>query len=390
MKALARALLLLSLGFIQIKTICVSTHAQSATTNGLVALYSLNGNAADVLGSGNVGTLFNGAFFTNGIAGEPKSAVYCDGVNAYVFFGKNNDVYPNQILSWSVWFKAEAFQGIVFWDDDSLPGGDRSITVGSDGILYGGDQSYFVSSTAPVVKLNFWHHAVFTSDTIGQRLYLDGALIGSRSEIIQNHAGRSSVSIGAGNYSAGNPNSVYGDRFKGAISKVRIYSRALSSSEIQELYIAESPPCVPRRATATASVVNGFVVGAEVTDSGCGYDDQPLVLVQGGGGTGATAVATVSGGRVTKITITDAGSGYTTIPRLSIGSPPFLPWLETFVSKVKVTMHVMLGANYILESSTDLKTWNQIGTRFTAQEEVIGQEFDVDVTGRFYRIHEVP
>ena len=60
------------------------------------------------------------------------------------------------------------------------------------------------------------------------------------------------------------------------------------------------------------------------------------------------------------------------------------------VSAVKVTMHVLLGNNYVLESSTDFANWTQVGTKFTAQSEVITQECELDVTGRFFRVRQVP
>ena len=65
-------------------------------------------------------------------------------------------------------------------------------------------------------------------------------------------------------------------------------------------------------------------------------------------------------------------------------------FLEIAVSAVKVTLHVVLGRNYVLESSTNLQTWTQVGAPFTAQDEVITQEFEIDVTGRFFRIRQVP
>ncbi|MBI2928135.1 MAG: hypothetical protein HYY24_20895 [Verrucomicrobia bacterium] len=152
-----------------------------------------------------------------------------------------------------------------------------------------------------------------------------------------------------------------------------------------------SPPfCSPHRATATAQVVNGFVVGATITDSGCGYTEAPLVLVQGGGGSGAAATAVVSDGVVVAINITSAGSGYTSTPKIEIASPPFVPTLSIAVSKVKVTQNVVLGRNYVLESSSDMSNWKAVGPQFTATSEAVTDEFDVDVTGRFFRIRQVP
>lgn len=147
--------------------------------------------------------------------------------------------------------------------------------------------------------------------------------------------------------------------------------------------------CIPHRATATLSVVNGFVVGATVLDGGCGYTNAPTVLISGAG-SGATATATVTDGVVSAINIISAGSGYTGTATVKIASPPFLPWLETAVTRVKITLHVLLGRHYILLASTDLESWTQLGDKFTAVDEVLTQEIDVDTSGRFLKVQEVP
>ncbi len=54
-----------------------------------------------------------------------------------------------------------------------------------------------------------------------------------------------------------------------------------------------------------------------VNNGGKSYATAPLVIISGGGGTGAKATANVSAGQVTSITITDAGSGYTSVPSIS-------------------------------------------------------------------------
>jgi hypothetical protein len=74
-------------------------------------------------------------------------------------------------------------------------------------------------------------------------------------------------------------------------------------------------------ATATATIVSGFVVGATVTSGGSGYTSAPSVAITGNG-SGAAATATVSNGAVTAINITNAGSGYTTGATITIAPPP--------------------------------------------------------------------
>ena len=148
-------------------------------------------------------------------------------------------------------------------------------------------------------------------------------------------------------------------------------------------------PCTPHKATATAQVVNGFVVSATITDSGCGYTNTPMVLIRGGGGTNASATAVLTSDRVAAINIVNAGSGYTNTPLILIESPPFVPKVAISISKVKVTQSVVLGRRYVLESSNDLITWAETGSPFTADSETIESEFDVSLTGRFFRLREV-
>jgi hypothetical protein len=72
-----------------------------------------------------------------------------------------------------------------------------------------------------------------------------------------------------------------------------------------------------------------------------------------------------------------------------ISSPPFLPWLDISISQVKVTQHVMLGHKYVLESSMGFDNWTPVGNPFTATNEVVSEVFNVDTTGRYFRIREV-
>ena len=155
-------------------------------------------------------------------------------------------------------------------------------------------------------------------------------------------------------------------------------------------YVVERSTCTPHKAKATAQLVNGFVVDAAITDSGCGYTNAPLVLIQDGGGSGATARAVITDGRVTDIIITDAGIGYETPPRIVIASPPFVPTVSISVSKVKVVQNVVLGRNYVLEASRDAALWSQALPPFTAVSESITNEFDTDLTGRYFRVRETP
>ena len=148
--------------------------------------------------------------------------------------------------------------------------------------------------------------------------------------------------------------------------------------------------CTPHKATATAQLVNGIFVGVIITDSGCGYTNVPTVVIQGGGGNGAVATALVTNGQVVALQVNNGGCCYTNLPTVVIGSPPFVPTVEIRLSKVAVKQHVVLGRHYVLESSPDLVAWTPTGPSFTAVTESFESEFDLDLTGRYFRLREVP
>ena len=175
----------------------------------------------------------------------------------------------------------------------------------------------------------------------------------------------------------------------GVVTRIVVTNPGIGYTNPPMISIAP-PPFPPRKAVASASVVNGFVVGVSVVDGGARYDSAPTVLLVGGGGVGATAVATVVNGVVTGINVSNPGSGYTTTPSVRIASPPFEPSLSVRVRTVTVQLKVVLGRRYQLESSTDMSTWNPTGNPFVAQEELLTQDFDVGETDRFFRINQVP
>lgn len=154
--------------------------------------------------------------------------------------------------------------------------------------------------------------------------------------------------------------------------------------------VVEIETCTPHAATATAVLYNtNFVVGATITDPGCGYTNAPLVLIQGGGGSGATATANITNGVVSNINIISTGSGYTNAPKVLIASPPFVPTVAISVSAVKVAQHMTLGGTYILQSSTNMINWTATGPAFTATNENYVNEFEINVTGQFFRLEQV-
>ncbi len=161
-------------------------------------------------------------------------------------------------------------------------------------------------------------------------------------------------------------------------------------SVLNGIQIEQTDICTPRRALASAVVVNGFVVEIKLSDEGCGYSEIPIVRILDSNGVEAKALAVLNGGRITAINVLDAGNGYTDATEVWIQGPPHDPWLSVRTSKVEVTQNVVIGRQYVLEVSGDLNEWAQVAPPFIAEEELIIQEFDVQESGRFYRIRQIP
>ncbi|MGO9202439.1 MAG: leucine-rich repeat domain-containing protein [Limisphaerales bacterium] len=160
-------------------------------------------------------------------------------------------------------------------------------------------------------------------------------------------------------------------------------------------------PPAPHAATATGSVINGFVVAASITDEGWGYTNTPPVRIIGGGGSGAQAVALVTNGVLVAVDVVAAGSGYTSAPVVII-EPPFIPQptmgitVLTFGPQVSPVLELNLGSlspydNYQLEFTPAVGgAWTNLGNPFTPTSSAIVQY--ANGTGKlgFFRVKYVP
>ena len=154
-------------------------------------------------------------------------------------------------------------------------------------------------------------------------------------------------------------------------------------------------------ATATPTVVNGFVIGATITDGGCGYTNTPTVRIIGGDGSGAQAVAVVSNGKVVAVNVLAAGAGYTNMPIIVI-KPPFIPQPTmkptalTFGPLVTPVVKLQLGSlspydSYQLEFKAIAEgTWNNLGTPFIPTATTNTQYVSATGSSGFLRVKYVP
>jgi hypothetical protein len=107
-------------------------------------------------------------------------------------------------------------------------------------------------------------------------------------------------------------------------------------------------------AKATPVIFNGFIVGAILTDGGCGYTTSPVVAFSGIGGSGALGYGQISSGSVANVVITAAGIGYPSNTICQVG-PSSLPTANIVVTNTPaaVAVPVSIGGFIVGASLTD-------------------------------------
>jgi hypothetical protein len=150
---------------------------------------------------------------------------------------------------------------------------------------------------------------------------------------------------------------------------------------------------IPVQATAAAQVVNGFVVGAQVTIAGTGYVTPPTVRILSSVGSNATAVASVSGGRVTAITITSAGNGYNSAVSIRIDPPPVTALFPSVLPGVRLDASSLAPYdNYQLQFKPEISAaWtNWSGGLFSPSGTTNSQYIFSTNDAGFFRLRFVP
>jgi len=197
--------------------------------DGLVAYYPFNGNANDESGNGNHGTVY-GATLTEDRFGNTDSAYSFDGINDYMEINNFSLSYDSiTILAW-VFLKSHssccpkiigtrysnyAFQLEIFsnnkimWDCAT--------------------QSQRLETDENVMELGDWYLITATYDGANSHIYYDSNRVASRTATgsieLLNAVIRIGVEVHANE-----------DYWDGYMDDIRIYNRALSNSEIQQLY----------------------------------------------------------------------------------------------------------------------------------------------------------
>ncbi len=221
--------------------------AQADLDDGLVAYYPFNGNANDESGNGHDGTVY-GATLTKDRFGNEYSAYSFDGSSNYIEMISSESLNPGaDSFSYSLWFKTtNSSLGYMVGRYDHVSDSDPEVCQNNTtwGVQFSSSQQllgYFrdENKSDSCDGVNIEHHSLSNGDfhflaavrdkgTNKIRYYIDSVLIVETDDFSDSIIVDDNLKVGThGNW---------GGYFNGVIDDIHIYNRALSETEIQELY----------------------------------------------------------------------------------------------------------------------------------------------------------
>ena len=229
--------------------------SDSFSTQSLVASYPFNGNANDVSGNGNNGTVM-GATLTTDRFGNANSAYLFNGTSNWIEVANSASLQLGNTFTISAWVNHNGFyngnyQGNFYvskGNDDNVTTGEFALASGeTDGnpnpdptgykIFYFNNtlapSTYAqVLSDSPAVKLNRWYNVVITANINTLKLYVNGKLMATNT-----NAGAINAN-NADNLFMGRQNKVGNEYWlNGVLDDVNIYNSELPATAIFDAYV---------------------------------------------------------------------------------------------------------------------------------------------------------
>ena len=201
---------------------------------GLVAWYPFDGNASDMSGNGNHGTV-NGATLGTDRHGVAGKAYSFDGVDDKIVIGDKLLFSSSDRFTISAWILKEkdSFNPVLTkWPQEwwfGLYNSELHFTSNNDGYgAYGASKM----SLGANLRTSAWTLINITRNENNLNYFVQGLLFDQEDQSYDFTAGSTDILIGSAS------NGLY---YKGQIDDIHIYDRALSADEISLLYRAESP-----------------------------------------------------------------------------------------------------------------------------------------------------
>jgi hypothetical protein len=247
-KTKMRKPLLITIALLTVSIVSSAQVPSYVPANGLVGWWPFNGNANDVSGNGNNGTVY-GATLTTDRKGNANSAYSFNGTSNYIQISTGSTSglnATNGSYSISLWFMSNWSSAIndmaLFWRGDNAPAADAYMlmipttqTAVFRRDVSSGQTSNVVSYSLSSYTSSNYHHlvGVYDSATSKMTLYIDGMV-----KTQQNLPGTIFYStsnfvnvIGAVSDYVG-----YLDFFSGKLDDIGFWKRALTDCEVRKLY----------------------------------------------------------------------------------------------------------------------------------------------------------
>lgn len=199
-------------------------------TNGLIVKLDA-GNTVSYSGSGNTWTnLIDNSNYTinNGSFNSANGgSIVFNGTSTYVPIG--TPLSNNTNYSIEAWVNASAID-----QSHNIVSSENNVFWIAAGTLYGGIAGNYQQVSSASFPTNIWKYVALTFDDSSNTmtLYINGSQINQNTNVTSNYT---SEILRIGSHYAGSPKAPV-SFFNGKISKVRIYNRALSSSQISQNY----------------------------------------------------------------------------------------------------------------------------------------------------------
>jgi hypothetical protein len=193
------------------------------------------GVAVDASGNSNTGTV-NGATFTS--PGRVEGGAYqFDGVNDYLRVKDHSSLNPTTQLTLGCWFKTAgncAGKRLMakYFDGTTR---DYDLHLDSDSTIrmqFAVNNAHVAIDSDVVAVLGQWYQVTVTFSSGTARIYVDGVL--KKTASVGSPLNNSNEDLHIGCVSSAGSRSSY---FNGTIDQVFVYSRALSSAEVTDLYL---------------------------------------------------------------------------------------------------------------------------------------------------------
>jgi hypothetical protein len=209
----------------------------SSLNNGLVGIWSFNSKdlsdkVYDRSGNGNDGYVNGRATSTQKTIGKVGQALDFDGTADYVYLGTPASLFPTSAITISAWIRPDqlASASQIVSNDDALTISNQMRTQGT-GLRC--SISNTTSTQGSTLVVDEWAHVACVYDGANIINYINGINVGST-------ALTGSISYPNSNtepWRIGRRGDAAPGYFNGRIDEVRIYDRALTDSEMKQLYL---------------------------------------------------------------------------------------------------------------------------------------------------------